>query len=63
VAKSAVQQAKEETGKKKRLQPTAVYRCTSCNLERRVRGDLAPVELRCLHCDRRVRPKVIRELK
>lgn len=44
--------------KPEKWQPTAIYKCSYCLVEKHVRTDLAPVELICLRCGRRARAKV-----
>jgi DNA-directed RNA polymerase subunit RPC12/RpoP len=48
------------TKKEKKWQPTAIYKCSQCGEEKHIRSALAPIEMLCLRCDRRVRPKIMR---
>jgi len=45
----------------KPMQPTAIYKCSRCLFEKRVRADIVPVVLMCAHCEREVRPRLVKE--
>jgi len=50
----------EEQG---RFKPTAIYKCGRCLFEKHVRADLIPVQLMCAHCEKPIRPRIVREQK